>query len=73
MTWQAVDRRPGLVPLPRRIPNESLPPEATHAVGVARVSYAGTEQRWSSDMITLARVLGAMRADGAGGFPRWGR
>lgn len=52
-------RRPEL---PRRVPSASLPPEAYRAVGRASVPSPQARARWSADMITLARLLGAMRS-----------
>lgn len=46
--------------LPRRVPHASLPPAAYRAIGRASVIRSSSVEGWSSDMRTLARLLGAM-------------
>lgn len=58
------DRLKG-VPLDRRTPGTSLPPEAYRAgraVGRAKVAYGGEEGRWASDGRTLDRLLASLRS-----------
>lgn len=53
---------------PRRVPGASLPPEAYRAVATARdtcPTFLETGTRYRTDLPTLVRVLGALRATDA--------
>jgi len=59
-----------LTPLDRRRPGTSLPPQAYRVVGVAKVSYAHLASRWSSDDVTLERLVKALSGHDSTGKQR---